>query len=559
MIKNCTIGTKLALGFGGILLLLVIFAAVAVGALRNVKGGIGQMKNERLPYAILAEEMAFDVIQVQQFLTDVGATREPDAYQEAEEAAASFRKGADRFREMFRLENNREGLATLSDLEREFTVFYDLGKQMADAYAKEGTEGGNRTMRDFDKASETLAEKVRLFKKGQVDKANVMAGQVEQSTGTVETILLVLGLAGLIIGVLVAWGITRSIRRPLNTTVDAIGRIAAGDLTVRVPEHGTSEIGMLAGAVNRMADDMNGVLVALVQASNHLASASAELVAQADQMACGAEEVSAQTQAVATASEEMAATAHDIAANCTLAADSSRTANERAATGANIIRQTVDGMQRIADKVRRSSDGVANLGVRSEQIGQIVSTIEDIADQTNLLALNAAIEAARAGEQGRGFAVVADEVRALAERTAKATHEITGMIRSIQQEIGNAVKAMEEGVTEVSSGTERACQSSDALEEIVRQIEAMTNQVNQIAVASEQQNATTVEITNNIQQVTMVIEASSRGRRKPLRRQKPSRAWRRNCRSLWVVSGWRPREPHPPSSLEHEGRHVHFS
>ncbi len=511
MIKNCTIGTKLALGFGAMLLLLGIFAIVTVGALRTVKESIGQVKNENFPYAIRAEEMAFDVVQVQQFLTDVGATRETDAYKEAEEAAASFRKGVAGFREMFRRENGQKALASIDDLEREFAAFYDLGKRMAEAYVKEGTEGGNRTMRDFDKASDSLAEKVRVFKKSQVDEANTMAAQVEKSAGTVETVILCLGLAGLVIGVSIAYGITRSIRRPISTTMDAIGRIAAGDLTVRVPERGTSETGMLASAVNRMADDMNGVLGALAQASSHLASASAELVAQAEQMACGAEKVSAQTQAVATASEEMAATAHDIATNCTLAADSSRTANERAVAGADVIRRTVDGMNRIADKVHLSSVSVANLGARSEQIGHIVSTIEDIADQTNLLALNAAIEAARAGEQGRGFAVVADEVRALAERTSKATREITGMIRSIQQETGGAVKAMEDGVAEVVAGTDGALQSSDALQEIVQQIEVMTTQVNQIAVASEQQNATTVEITNNIQQVTMVIETSSRG------------------------------------------------
>lgn len=511
MLKNVTIGAKLALGFGTVLLLLTILTAATVGSLRTVELSIGQMKNESLPYALLADEMAFEVIQVQQFLTDVGATREPDAYPEAEKAAADFRTGVEKFREMFRREHDENGLAAINDMAQAFDSFYSLGKQMADAYLKEGTEGGNRTMREFDTASSTLAEKVRLFKKSQVDEANAMAGHIEQSAGSVEKLLLGLGIAGLVIGILVAYSITRSIRRPLATTVDAIGRIASGDLTVQLPDHGTNEIGILSGAINKMTDDMNGVLKALSKASNHLSSSAAELVAQAEQMACGAEEVSAQTQAVATASEEMAATAHDIASNCTMAANNSRIANEQAATGAGVIRQTVDGMHRISEKVSRSSEKVENLLARSEQIGQIVSTIEDIADQTNLLALNAAIEAARAGEQGRGFAVVADEVRALAERTAKATHEITGMIRSIQQETGDAVKSIEEGVLEVADGREGALQSSSALKEIIKQIETVTNQVNMIAVASEQQNATTVEITNNIQQVTTVIEASTRG------------------------------------------------
>jgi methyl-accepting chemotaxis protein len=166
-------------------------------------------------------------------------------------------------------------------------------------------------------------------------------------------------------------------------------------------------------------------------------------------------------------------------------------------------------MNRIAERVKDTARTVENLGSRSDQIGAIVGTIEDIADQTNLLALNAAIEAARAGEQGRGFAVVADEVRALAERTSRATKEIGQMIKTIQADTRNAVTSIAEGVNEVERGTQDAFRSGKALEDIFNQISAVTLQINQIATAAEQQSSTSMEISHNIQQITDVIQTSA--------------------------------------------------
>jgi methyl-accepting chemotaxis protein len=168
-------------------------------------------------------------------------------------------------------------------------------------------------------------------------------------------------------------------------------------------------------------------------------------------------------------------------------------------------------MYKIAEQVNATSKTVESLGARSDQIGQIVGTIEDIADQTNLLALNAAIEAARAGEQGRGFAVVADEVRALAERTTRATREIGEMIKAIQAETRGAVAAMEKGVKEVENGTVEAGKSGEAISDIIGQIGALQTQVNQIATAAEEQTATTSEISSNMMQITDVVQQTARG------------------------------------------------
>nr|WP_305733469.1 methyl-accepting chemotaxis protein [Trichlorobacter ammonificans] len=309
---------------------------------------------------------------------------------------------------------------------------------------------------------------------------------------------------------LISVAVTRRLLRCIGTDPEQLAeiadRVAHGDLTVRF-EQGK---GGVYDAMRSMVDNLRQIMDKVNQSAHAVSTSSVQLNANAAQMSTSSQEVVCQAATVATASEEMAATSSDIASNCHQAAESSRHASATAQSGAAIVRSTVDGMNRIADKVRSSAGVVEQLGTRSDQIGAIVATIEDIADQTNLLALNAAIEAARAGEQGRGFAVVADEVRALAERTTKATHEIGQMIKSIQSETRQAVRAMEEGVDEVEVGTAEAAKSGRALEEILERINDVTLQINQIATAAEEQTATTREISNNIQQISDVVEKGAR-------------------------------------------------
>ncbi len=297
----------------------------------------------------------------------------------------------------------------------------------------------------------------------------------------------------------------RNIGAEPNEMEEIAKRVSEGDLTVAMTD-GKSGI---YEAMRRMVESLRQVMDKVNQSSQEVAASALQLNSHAENTADGSNRVVSQSATVATASEEMSATSSDIANNCHMAAESSNNASATAQSGAVIVRETVEGMNRIADKVRSSSGAVVQLGARSEQIGEIVGTIEDIADQTNLLALNAAIEAARAGEQGRGFAVVADEVRALAERTTRATREIGEMIKSIQTETRQAVKAMEEGVAEVERGTVGAAKSGQALESILEQINDVTAQISQIATAAEEQTATTREITNNIHAISETVEMSA--------------------------------------------------
>jgi len=174
-----------------------------------------------------------------------------------------------------------------------------------------------------------------------------------------------------------------------------------------------------------------------------------------------------------------------------------------------VVSRTINGIRSRGEATKQNAEKVTLLGQRSEQIGNIVSTIEDIADQTNLLALNAAIEAARAGEMGRGFAVVADEVRALAERTTRATKEISEMIASIQKETGVAIRSMEEGVKGTEQGVIEAAQLETALQNILSQVSNVTDQINQIATAAEEQTSTTREISHNVLNLNDMAQQNS--------------------------------------------------
>jgi methyl-accepting chemotaxis protein len=349
----------------------------------------------------------------------------------------------------------------------------------------------------------------------------IMSAQVKQTvavstsiaaSSTTSRIWIIIALFVCIVtGLIEAIVIARILSAPLRDLARKAEQIANGDLNVTVEQTSSDEVGQLSGSFATMTRNLRDVIGRLTETSHELSSASNQLRVTAEQTSTGTEEVAAQAGTVAVASEEMSATSSDIANNCHMAADSAQQAASTTQKGFDVVKETVNGIRQRGEEARVNAKNIGSLGERSDQIGAIVATIEDIADQTNLLALNAAIEAARAGEQGRGFAVVADEVRALAERTTRATKEISGMIKAIQNETKTAIVSMESGVKGSEQGAAAASQLEPALQAILEQVNAVSMQVSQIATAAEEQTATTSEITNNIHQITQVVHETSRG------------------------------------------------
>jgi methyl-accepting chemotaxis protein len=432
-------------------------------------------------------------------------------------------------KEIKRIIESREAIGKLlGDLEK--VVHSDTGKSQFKAILEARavyvqTQKNVIGMIETDQKEAARKELLTNVRKAQTAYFDVLDKMIEHQTTEVDRvgnaadhaatqafwIILVVLFISALLSILMALLIIRSITRPMAELVAMNHRLAEGDLTVVISVTGSDEVGQLAESSRTVVANLHNIINRVADTSSQVASAANQLHSTAEQIATGAEEVAAQSGTVATAGEEMSATSSDIAQNCQMAAEGAQRASQTASDGAAVVERTVVVMGQIAEKVQESARTVESLGARSDQIGAIIGTIEDIADQTNLLALNAAIEAARAGEQGRGFAVVADEVRALAERTTRATKEIGEMIKAIQRETKGAVTAMEQGVHQVESGTVEAAKSGQALQEIMQQINDVAMQVNQIATAAEEQTATTSEISSNMMQITEVVQQTSQG------------------------------------------------
>jgi len=325
-------------------------------------------------------------------------------------------------------------------------------------------------------------------------------------------LIVILCALGLLIGLTMGGAIERPITNSLNKITELIQQMAANNLAasdLRMTDR--SEIARAGLALDQMKNSLADMIRSISVTAEHLASASEEISSSASQQASTAGSQKDQTTQVATALQEMSATVQQVSENSGRAAEASRKAADTARQGGAVVEQTLVKMQVIADSVRGSAAKVEELGKRSDQIGRIVGVINDIADQTNLLALNAAIEAARAGEQGRGFAVVADEVRKLAERTTTSTKEIATMIEAVQSETRQAVQAMEEGTKQVAEGVTTTQKAGEALKQIIQVSQEVGDMVTHIATAATQQSSATEDINNSMNQIARLLIESADG------------------------------------------------
>jgi len=515
MLQNTKIVTRLFIGFGLVLGLLIGVGGGGIWSMLRMSHATDAIKNG-YEVAESSQRLRANVNQMRRFEKDIFLNIEsPEKMakykKEYDEAVDRYTK---RFDSLVKLVATQKERDLIGVIHQNFTTYVNGFNGIYERIQRgeiTTKDEANRQIEAFKDPAHKVEAQVLELADTSTKEVNAILQTSNTARKTIMTIMAALLVTAIGAAVFICFAISRSIILPVNMLANQADRLAGGDLTVEIVCDSQDEIGHLAGSFKRMATSLRATIAQISETSGLVASSSSQLQATATQIATGAEEVASQTHTVATASEEMSATSTDIARNCSMAADASHTTTESAHAGARVVQETIAGMNTIADRVRGTSKTIEALGARSEQIGAIIGTIEDIADQTNLLALNAAIEAARAGEQGRGFAVVADEVRALAERTTRATREIGEMIKAIQRETGEAVKAMEEGVQEVEKGAVSSQKSGQALEEILERIGEVAMQINQIATAAEEQTATTGEIVSNIQQVTDVVQQTARG------------------------------------------------
>lgn len=314
-----------------------------------------------------------------------------------------------------------------------------------------------------------------------------------------------------VVGPLVLWIVRSAIVRPILDTVDRLKDIAEGegDLTQRLQTNDYDELGQLAIWFNKFLDNVLELVTTVRDVANDFDASTEALDNSARTISERVQEQSSETGAAAAAIEEVAQSAGEVASRSQDAAENARRSGEQADEGNESVKKTVESMNSIAEMVRTSTISIEKLGEQSQQIGQVIEVINEIADQTNLLALNAAIEAARAGEHGRGFAVVADEVRKLADRTTSATGEIHESIHAMQQGAIQAVEDMKAGITRVDEGVTLAQNSGQSLVHILEQVQGSSQMIESIASAAAEQTSASQALAENVDRINEVAQATA--------------------------------------------------
>ena len=332
----------------------------------------------------------------------------------------------------------------------------------------------------------------------------------KQSAINITAIILVLVvIGGAIVGLY--WYMTRAFR-PLNEVIGTVHEIAKGDLTARIGDNlAQDETGQLLGAIRKMVKELNALIGEVGGSTAQLSAAAEQMSVITEQSRRGVQQQQSEIDQVATAMNEMAATVQEVARNASAAADAAHKANDEAQNGRQVVSQTISAINEVAGEVEAVAKVIHKLNADSNDIGAVLDVIKGIAEQTNLLALNAAIEAARAGEQGRGFAVVADEVRTLATRTQESTQEIQKMIERLQVGAKDAVHAMEQGRGKAQASVQQAARAGQSLDSITGAVGTISDMNAQIASAAEEQGAVAEEINRNIVNISQIASQTATG------------------------------------------------
>ncbi|MAD01791.1 methyl-accepting chemotaxis protein [Pseudomonas abyssi] len=512
-LRNLTIGLRASLFFALMTLLMVALGGFALLQMQRMHSYSDEVDKNWLPAILASNDIGLATSRVRaltlRLLTQESTADINDTLARMQEGKAALDAADGRYEALISSEQERAAYGQFVAARDRYMAQQEIVTDLVKSGRRQAAEDAVSSKLNgyADDMVAKLAELTRLNQQG----ASAAAGKTSDVYGDSVKMVLALAIASVIATIVLALMLTRSIVGPINQALQVARTIASGDLSQRVQAEGNDEPAELLKALAAMRDSLSDTIEGISNASSQLASASEELNAVTEDSARGLRQQNNELEQAATAVNEMTAAVEEVARNAASTSDASRETDEHSRNGQDQVRQTVSSINALTNDLTETAENVESLAAEVNSITQMLDVIRAVAEQTNLLALNAAIEAARAGEQGRGFAVVADEVRALAHRTQQSTTEIEQMIGSVQKGAGNAVQAMQ-GSTSMAATTLRLAQAAgEALEGVTRAVSSINERNLVIASASEEQVQVAREVDRNLVNIRDLSTQSAAG------------------------------------------------